>query len=92
MGKRDFDNPDLRSAFRAEVKRSTHATAVAGGVMAFLAIPAWAGFDYLVDPEHATTFTAVRLSLELPLIGLWLSLFTRFGRRHPELIMLVLLR
>jgi diguanylate cyclase (GGDEF)-like protein len=91
MGKRDFDNSDLRSAFREEVKRSTHATAVAGGVMAFLAIPAWAGFDYLVDPEHATTFTAIRLSLELPLIGLWLSLFTRFGRRHPELIMLILL-
>ena len=91
MRKRVVDTPSLRSAFREEVKRSTHATAVAGGLMAIVAMPAWAGFDYLVDPQHAFTFTAVRLSLELPLIALWLSLFTTFGRRHPELLMLIFL-
>ena len=91
MGKRAFDNSGLRGAFRAEVKRSTHATAVAGGLMAIIAMPVWAGFDHLVDPQNATTFTAVRLGLELPLIALWLSLFTTFGRRHPELIMLIFL-
>ena len=91
MGKPAFDNSGLRGAFREEVRRSTHATAVAGGLMAIIAMPAWAGFDHLVDPQHADTFTAIRLGLELPLIALWLSLFTGFGRRHPELIMLIFL-
>ena len=86
-----FHTPELRSAFSAEVKRSTHATAVAAGLMAIIALPAWAGFDHLVDPEHASTFTLIRLSLEIPLIALWLSLFTSFGRRRPELIMLIFL-
>ena len=59
--------------------------------MAIIAMPIWAGFDHLVDPRNADVFTAVRLGLELPLIALWLSLFTSFGRRHPELIMLIFL-
>jgi diguanylate cyclase (GGDEF)-like protein len=86
-----FHIPGLRSAFRAEVKRSTQATAVAAGLIAIIAMPAWAGFDHFVDPEHAANFTAVRLALEVPLICLWLSLFTEFGRRRPELIMLLFL-
>ena len=86
-----FHTPGLRSAFSAEVKRSTQATAVAAGLIAIIAMPAWAGFDHLVDPEHASTFTLIRLSLEIPLIALWLSLFTSFGRRRPELIMLIFL-
>ena len=69
MGKPAFDNSGLRGAFREEVKRSTHATAVAGGLMAIIALPAWAGFDHLVDPQHATTFTAIRFGLEVPLIA-----------------------
>jgi diguanylate cyclase (GGDEF)-like protein len=91
MGKPALDTSGLRGAFREEVKRATHATAVAGGLMAIIAMPAWAGFDHLVDPSNASTFTAVRLGLEIPLIGLWLSLFTSFGRRHPELVMLIFL-
>jgi len=91
MGKLALDNSGLRGAFREEVKRSTHATAVAGGLMAIIAMPIWAGFDHLVDPQNASTFTAVRLGLELPLIALWLSLFTTFGRRHPEVLMLIFL-
>ncbi len=91
MGKPAFDTTGLRGAFSEEVKRSTHATAVAGGLMAIVAMPAWAGFDHLVDPQHAATFTAIRLGLELPLIALWLSLFTTFGRRHPEVVMLIFL-
>ena len=91
MGTDDFDTLGLRRAFRAEVKRSTHATVLAAGFIAIFALPAWAGFDHLVEPEHATTFTAIRFGLEVPLIGLWLALFTRVGRRHPELIGLLML-
>ncbi len=86
-----FHTPGLRSAFRAEVKRSTQATAVAAGLVVIIGMPAWAGFDHLVDPEHASTFTMIRFSLEIPLIALWLALFTSFGRRRPELIMLLIL-
>jgi diguanylate cyclase (GGDEF)-like protein len=71
------------------VKRATRATAVAGGLIAIVAFPAWSGFDHLVDPTHGAEFTTVRLSLELPLVALWLSLFTPAGRRHPELVMLL---
>ena len=91
MGTDDFDTLGVRRAFRAEVKRSTHATVLAAGFIAIFALPAWAGFDHLVEPEHATTFTGIRLGLEVPLIGLWLALFTRVGRRHPELIGLLML-
>ncbi|MBN1529221.1 MAG: GGDEF domain-containing protein [Thermoleophilaceae bacterium] len=86
-----FHTPGLRTAFRAEVKRSTQATAVAAGLIAIVGMPAWVGFDHLVDPEHAATFTLVRLSIEIPLIALWLSLFTSLGRRRPELVMLLIL-
>ncbi|MBA3261220.1 MAG: GGDEF domain-containing protein [Thermoleophilaceae bacterium] len=86
-----LDTFRLRSAFGAEVKRATRATAVAGGLIAIVAFPVWAGFDHLVDPSHGAEFTALRLSLELPLVALWLSLFTQAGRRHPELVMLLFL-
>jgi len=62
---------------------------VAGGVIAIVAFPVWGGFDHLVDPAHGAEFTTIRLLLELPLIALWLSLFTDSGRRHPELVMLL---
>ena len=83
------DPSRLRAAFRAEVRQATRATAIAGGLIAILAFPAWAGFDHLVDPAHGAEFTTVRLLVELPLIALWLSLFTAAGRRHPELVMLL---
>ena len=84
-----LDTRTLRAAFGAEVKRATRATAVTGGLISIVAFPLWAVFDYLVDPAHGAEFTTVRLLLELPLVALWLSLFTGPGRRHPELVMLL---
>jgi diguanylate cyclase (GGDEF)-like protein len=78
-----------RAAFAAEVKRSTRTTAVAAGLIAIVAFPTWAIFDRLVDPSRSAEFTSIRLALELPLIALWLSLFTRAGRRHPEVVMVL---
>ena len=68
-GRPRFHTPGLRSAFRAEVKRSTQATAAAAGLVVIIRLPAWAGFDHLVDPAHASTFTMIRFSLEIPLIA-----------------------
>jgi diguanylate cyclase (GGDEF)-like protein len=81
----------LRAAFRAEVRHATRTTAVAGGVIAIVAFPSWAIFDHLVDPAHGVEFATLRFALELPLIALWLTLFTRAGRNHPELVMLSML-
>jgi diguanylate cyclase (GGDEF)-like protein len=85
------DSARLRAAFRAEVRRATRTTAIAGGVIAIVAFPSWAIFDHLVDPVHGSQFATLRFALELPLIVLWLSLFTGPGRRHPELVMLLML-
>jgi diguanylate cyclase (GGDEF)-like protein len=87
----DVDARQLRASFRAEVRRSTRATALAGGVIAIIAFPSWALFDHLVDPSHGVEFATMRFALELPLLLLWLSLFTRAGRRHPEIVMLLML-
>ena len=41
---------------------------MAGGLIAIVAFPVWAGFDRLVDPAHGAEFTRIRLLLELPLV------------------------
>lgn len=89
MPEDSLDSNRLRAAFRAEVKSATRSTAIAGGLIAIVAFPLWAGFDHLVDPTHAAEFTTIRLLLELPLVALWLGLFTGPGRRNPELVMLL---
>jgi diguanylate cyclase (GGDEF)-like protein len=86
-----LDSRRVRAAFRAEVRRATRTTAIAGGAIAIVCFPSWAIFDHLVDPVHGARFAMLRFALELPLIALWLSLFTRPGRRHPEVVMLFML-
>jgi diguanylate cyclase (GGDEF)-like protein len=89
MAGENLETSSLRAAFGAEVKRATRSTAVAGGMLAIVAFPMWSAFDYIVDPAHGAEFTLLRLTVELPLVALWLSLFTAWGRRHPELVMLL---
>jgi diguanylate cyclase (GGDEF)-like protein len=91
MAGQDLDARRLRAAFREEVRQATRTTAVAGGVIAIIAFPSWAIFDHLVDPSHGVEFATLRFGLELPLILLWLTLFTRLGRDHPEGVMLLML-
>jgi diguanylate cyclase (GGDEF)-like protein len=91
MAGHDLDDRRLRAAFREEVRQATRTTAVAGGVIAIIAFPSWAIFDHLVDPSHGVEFATLRFGLELPLILLWLTLFTRVGRDHPEALMLLML-
>src|SRR4051794_11936763 len=91
MGVVDLDARRLRADFRAEVRQATRTTALAGGVIAIIAFPSWAIFDHLVDPSHGVQFATLRFALEVPLILLWLTLFTRVGRRYPEAVMLLML-
>ena len=64
------DSKQLRDAFSAEVKRATRTTALAGGLIAIVAFPAWAGFDHLVAPDHGAEFTTIRLLLEPAAVAL----------------------
>jgi diguanylate cyclase (GGDEF)-like protein len=80
---------EAASRFKAEVKESTRATAISAGAVAVLAYPTWSIFDYLVEPSHAHDFVVVRLLLTIPILLCCLALlFTRWGRVHPELLML----
>jgi diguanylate cyclase (GGDEF)-like protein len=91
MEGRDLDARRLRADFRAEVREATRTTAIAGGVIAIIAFPSWAFFDHLVDPAHGVQFATLRFALEVPLIALWLTLFTHVGRRYPEAVTLLML-
>src|SRR5215213_8421554 len=91
MAGEDLDARRLRADFRSEVRQATRTTALAGGVIAIIAFPSWAIFDHLVDPTHGVEFATLRFALELPLIALWLTLFTPAGRRYPEVVMLLML-
>ena len=84
-------NDGLDSGFRREVKEKTLTTARYAGLIAVVAFPAWAGFDYLVEPGNADDFALLRLAFDVPMLALFAALFTRLGRRYPELLMLGIL-
>jgi diguanylate cyclase (GGDEF)-like protein len=80
-------SPDeTRKRFREEVKSATRATGISAGVVATFAYPAWAAFDYLVEPSTAPDILWLRIGFALPIGLLLLGLiFTEAGRKHPEL-------
>jgi diguanylate cyclase (GGDEF)-like protein len=82
---------ELEARFRDEVKEKTRTTARVAGLIAIVAFPAWAGFDYLVEPDNAADFALMRLLFDVPMIALVAALFTRVGDRYPELLMLGIL-
>ena len=79
---------ELEARFRREVKEKTRTTARYAGLIAVVVFPAWAGFDYLVEPDNATEFALLRLAFDVPMIVLVAALFSPLGRRYPELLML----
>ena len=84
-------HPDLDARFRAEVRTSTRATGIVAGAVGVVALPAWMGFDYIVEPDHASTFALLRLIALGPMLVCLGALFTGFGRRRPELLVLAIL-
>jgi len=82
---------ELEDRFRREVKEKTWTTARYTGLIAVVAFPAWAGFDYLVEPDNAADFALMRLALDVPMILLVAALFSPLGKRYPELLMLGIL-
>ena len=84
-------NGELEARFRREVKEKTRTTARYAGLIAIVAFPAWAGFDYLVEPDDAADFALLRLAFDVPMILLVAALFSPLGKKYPELLMLGIL-
>ncbi len=83
---------ETRERFREEVKRATRATGISAGAVAVFAYPAWALFDYLVEPAAAPEILWLRVGFAVPIAVLLLGLiFTAAGRRHPELFVLAMM-
>lgn len=78
-----------RARFDRETRMATRRTGIGAGALAVVAFPAWIGFDYLVAPDVAGEFVLIRLGLLVPIVAMWLGLlFSRFGERRPELLLL----
>lgn len=78
-----------RARFRRETRSATRRIGIGAGALAVVAFPLWIGFDYLVAPESAGEFVWIRLAFSVPITALWLALvFSRFGERNPELLLL----
>lgn len=93
VGSSGVTTPDwgeaTRDRFRREVRQATRSTGIGAGAIAAVGFPAWIAFDYMVEPDSAAGFIWIRLGLVLPIVALWLALiFTRFGERHPEPLLL----
>jgi diguanylate cyclase (GGDEF)-like protein len=87
----DAGNVELQAQFRREVRQKTRSTATWAGLIAVVAFPAWAGFDYLVEPDNAGEFALLRLAFDVPMIALLITLRTPLGERYPEQLMLGIL-
>ena len=82
---------ELEARFRREIKEKTRTSARYAGLIAAIAFPAWAGFDYLVEPDNAADFALLRLAFDVPMVLLVIALYSPLGKRYPELLMLGIL-
>jgi diguanylate cyclase (GGDEF)-like protein len=61
-------------------------------VAALFLLPAWSGFDHLLEPSHERVFLLVRLGCDVPIgVLVWLLMRRPIGRRRPELLALLVL-
>ncbi len=78
-----------RARFRRESRTATRRFGIGAGALAVIAFPIWIGFDYLVAPDLAGDFVWLRLAVGALITVMWLALvFTRFGERNAELVLL----
>jgi diguanylate cyclase (GGDEF)-like protein len=80
----------VSSSFSGHAEEELHRSRSSGlavTVVALLAVPAWGGFDLLLEPDRARTFILLRFACELPMLALLGMLWLRpIGRRRPELL------
>ena len=83
------DAKDVEERFARRVKVATRSTGIAAGAVATVGYPAWALFDYLVEPAGAGEILWLRVGFAIPIALLWLGLWiSQAGHRHPELFLL----
>jgi diguanylate cyclase (GGDEF)-like protein len=77
----------VHSADREEQKHRARSSGLVISSIGLFLVPAWGGFDRLLQPSLAGTFIEVRLICDIPILALVLLLWLRpIGRRHPELL------
>jgi diguanylate cyclase (GGDEF)-like protein len=81
-----------RAAFAAESRAATRGTGRLVGVIALVAVPAWAAVDRLLEPAHAGFFLQLRVASTLIVLAALIALvWTPLGARRPEPVMFVML-
>ena len=96
IGRRAAPSPDDGTAeviaqYRAQRRRETRDTTLVAGIVALLALPAWAVFDRIMLPHQAGTFLAVRLLSEI-VVGLDCAglVWRRLGDRWSDALSLLM--
>ena len=81
----------MAADYRAQQRRDARDTTLVAGLVALVALPAWAVFDMVELPDQAPMFVAVRVLGELAILLTWIALrWRRFGERWPEQLSLVI--
>jgi diguanylate cyclase (GGDEF)-like protein len=77
-------------AHGTELVHRARASALLISVTALIVVPAWSAFDFALEPDHARTFTTLRLVCDLPiLLAVWV-LWRRRPRRPERVAVAVL--
>jgi diguanylate cyclase (GGDEF)-like protein len=80
------------SAHQDELSQRARSAGLLIGAVAFVILPAWGGFDVLLEPAHARAFITIRVACELPIaVSLWALWRWRIGRRHPAALSYLIL-
>jgi diguanylate cyclase (GGDEF)-like protein len=75
-----------------ELRERGRASALLITVFATVVLPAWAGFDAVLEPDLAGRFASLRLLCTVPMLVALLLLWRRpIGRRRPQLITVAVL-
>ena len=71
--------PRAFEAHQTELGQRARVSALMVAVISAVAVPAWSGFDLLLEPHHARAFIAVRLICDVPVLAaIWVL------RRRPR--------
>ncbi len=79
-----------RRDHRAQQRAETRTTTLVAGIVALVALPAWAVFDLVMVPDQARSFLGARIGAELAVALLLVALWWRpLGARWPEALSLL---
>lgn len=78
---------DARDARQAELSYRARSSGLVIATVGVVLVPAWGGFDLLLEPEQARAFILVRFLCDIPMcLFVWLLWRRPVGWRRPELL------